>query len=120
MVSARRMPAVGLMLLLMLLGVMWMAIPMPQEFPALDQIQLCQHAVERHGDDAIKARQRIFDCKLQNLRWRYCPPGSKYGSSVVIWCQPPGATICPGMYVTIGGIEKTAFLRPCEQWRNCQ
>jgi len=119
MVKTARMPAVGFMLL-MLVAAVWLALPMPQEFPALDQVILCEHAVERHGDDALEARRRLFDCKPQYLRWKFCPPGSKYGSSVVIWCQPPEAAICAGMYITLGGIEKTAFLRPCHEWGDCQ
>lgn len=107
-------------MLLMLVAALWLALPMPQEFPALDQIQLCQHAVERHGDDALEARQRLFDCRPRDLRMKLCPPSSKYGLSVVFWCESPGATVCPGMYVTIGGIEKTAFFRPCSQWETCQ
>lgn len=112
-------PAVGF-IFLMIVAAMWLAMPVPREMPALDQVILCEHAVERHGDDALEARKRLFDCKPVNLRAKLCPPGSKYGLSVVFWCEPPGATICAGMYVTIGGVEKTAFLRPCEQWRNCQ
>ena len=118
MTGVRRMPAVGLMVL-MFVGALWLALPMPQEFPALDQVILCEHAVERHGDDALEARRRLFDCKPENFRARICPPSSKYGTSVVFWCES-GSGICAGMYVTIGGVEKTAFLRPCDQWRNCQ
>ena len=113
-------PMLAIFAVMMLVAATWLALPMPQEMPALADVQLCSHAVERHGDDALEARRRLFECKPRNLRWKFCPPGSKYGSSVAIWCQPPGATICPGMYVTLGGIEKTAFMRPCNEWGECQ
>ena len=55
----------------------------------------------------------------EGLRVKLCPPSSKHGLSVVFWCET-GDSICPGMYVTIGGVEKTCFYRPCDDWRNCR
>lgn len=91
-----------------------------QQLPNIDDIQLRPHAVERHGEDAIRARQGVFDCDADDLRARLCPETEKYGLSVAFWCEPPGSQLCPGMYTTIAGIEKTAFIRPCVDWRECK
>lgn len=86
--------------------------------PSLGSITTGTHAVERHGQDAINARAELTNCK--SLRSKLCP-GKKgsYGLTVVFWCET-GQSLCPGMYTTIGGTEKTAFIRPCSQWRNCR
>ena len=110
-------PIVGL---LALLGALWAMVAMPREVPALDQIQARPHADARHGEDADKARKGVRLCESENLRMKLCMPGTKYGLSIAYWCERPGTSICPGLYATIGGIEKTAFVRPCMQWRKCQ
>lgn len=86
--------------------------------PSLDKVTTGTHAVERHGQDAINARTALTACKAP--RSKLCP-GKKgtYGLTVVFWCET-GSSLCPGMYTTIGGVEKTSFIRPCSQWRLCK
>lgn len=90
------------------------------QMPAVDTIRPRAHAVERHGQDAIAARRAVRLCKPTDLRVQECPRSSKYGRSLVWWCEPEGAALCPGRYTTVAGIEKTAFVRPCYKWRTCQ
>jgi hypothetical protein len=91
----------------------------PTQLPSLRDVVHRPHAVTKHGDDAIKARKELVGCGADDLRAKLCLAG-KYGMSVVFWCNPDGVTLCPGMYTTIGGVEKTAFIRPCQQWRECK
>jgi len=109
--------AVVFVLILGLLLLALIALAMPQQAPSIDKIKYRPHAVERHGADAISARERIEKCGPTNLRVKFCPTAN--GVTVVYWCET-GGDLCPGMYVTVGGVEKTAFIRPCEQWRNCR
>jgi len=86
--------------------------------PNLKQVRYGTHAVQKHGQDALTARASLKNCK--NLKTKLCPgKQGGYGLTVVIWCET-GLSTCPGMYTTIGGIEKTCFIRPCSQWSNCQ
>jgi len=78
-----------------------------------------EHAVARHGDDALLAISRTMGCGVENRRAKLCLKG-RYGLTIAFWCQPPGAELCPGLYATIGGCGKTAFVRPCYQWKECQ
>ena len=87
------------------------------ELPSFGSITTRPHAVQKHGQDAITARTSLTDCK--NLKSQICPKSSLHGLTVVFWCET-GSTLCPGMYATIGGKEKSAFIRPCYQWRECQ
>lgn len=88
------------------------------ELPSLDQVIPQTHAVERHGQDAIMSRSALAGCKVPMSK--LCPgKAGSYGLTVVFWCET-GKELCPGMYTTIGGVEKTTFIRPCSQWRNCQ
>lgn len=89
-----------------------------EQAPAYDIVIPQSHAVERHGNDAVKARLALHNC-AEGLRSQLCPgkPGT-YGLTVVFWCET-GEYLCPGCYATIGGLEKTAFIRPCAQWRRC-
>jgi len=88
------------------------------ELPSFGDVVPRPHAVEKHGTDATQARASLTDCK--NLKSKLCPGKvGSYGLTVVFWCET-GKTLCPGCYATIGGKEKTAFIRPCSQWRNCQ
>lgn len=89
------------------------------QLPPFENIQYRNHAVQSHGQDAVRARRELEGCKPENWRARLCPSG-KYGLSVVFWCEPVGASLCPGMYTTLGGIEKTSFIRPCDQWKECK
>lgn len=89
------------------------------QIPRVDDIVKQRHAVERHGEDAIRARQGLARCKAENLRVRICP-SAKYALTLAFWCERPGAVLCPGAYTTIAGIEKTAFIRPCAEWRECK
>lgn len=95
------------------------AMLLPQELPTIDQVVPQPHAVERHGADALAAREMLYKCG-EGLRSRLCPekPGT-YGRTVNVWCET-GLHLCPGCYTTVGGIEKTAFIRPCEEWRECR
>ena len=93
---------------------------LPLDLPRMEDISPRPHAVERHGTDAESARSSIRNCGTENLRVRLCPPSSQYGLSVIFWCSPPGATLCPGCITTISGLEKTAFTRPCGQWALCR
>jgi hypothetical protein len=92
---------------------------MPRELPALQDVKQRRHAVERHGADALAAREALANCK-SGLKIKVCPPSSVHGLSVVFWCQEPGASLCPGCIATISGLEKTTFIRPCGQWERCQ
>uniref|UniRef100_A0A6M3M6E8 Uncharacterized protein n=1 Tax=viral metagenome TaxID=1070528 RepID=A0A6M3M6E8_9ZZZZ len=103
--------ALGALLLLALLA-------MPLELPPLGQVKPRAHAVERHGEDAVAARAALANCK-NGLKIKVCPPATRYGLSVYMWCES-GAYLCPGCVTTIGGLEKTAFIRPCEDWATCR
>jgi len=103
--------ALGALLLLALLA-------MPLELPPLGQVKPRAHAVERHGEDAVAARAAVLTCG-DGLRAQLCPPNGRHGLTAAFWCET-GTRLCPGMYVTIGGTEKTTFVRPCEQWERCQ
>lgn len=91
--------------------------------PSMGQIEFSPEALahigERHGEVGLRAIQRTLGCELQNRRAWVCLQG-KYGVSVVFWCQPPGSEVCPGIYASIGGCGKTAFVRPCSEWRECK
>jgi hypothetical protein len=89
------------------------------ELPQVKDIQYQTHAVESHGDDALWARESVQQCKPKDLRVNVCPR-SIYGLTVAFWCEPVGKYLCGGIYTTISGVEKTAFVRPCEQWRKCK
>ena len=91
---------------------------MPLELPPLEQVKPMPHAVERHGEDAVAARKAVLGCG-SGLRAQFCPAANGHGPSAVFWCET-GTYLCPGMYLTIGGVEKTSFTRPCEQWRECR
>lgn len=101
-----------------ILALLLLCFALAMVLPSLGSIRTGTHAVERHGQDAINARGSLTDCK--SLRSQLCP-GKKgtYGLTVVFWCET-GRHLCPGMYTTIGGTEKTAFIRPCAQWRRCK
>lgn len=88
--------------------------------PPLEQVRLREHAVERHGEQALEARRRVFNCAVENFRAKICPPTERYGMRVHFWCVAPGSGLCPGMVCTIGGTEKTSFIKPCSYWENCQ
>ena len=103
--------ALGALLLLALLA-------MPLELPPLERVKPMPHAVERHGEDAVAARAAVLTCG-DGLRARLCPAANGHGPSAVFWCET-GGHLCPGMYLSIGGVEKTSFTRPCEQWRECR
>jgi hypothetical protein len=90
-----------------------------QQLPDISDIQLRAHAVEQHGEDAIRARQGVFNCDADDLRIKLCPPSSKYGWSIYWFCDT-GEPLCPGIITTRAGIEKTAFIRPCAQWYECK
>ena len=92
---------------------------LPAQLPTLQDVRPRQHAVQRHGEDAIAAREALANCG-SGLKIRVCPPSSVYGLSVVFWCREPGASLCPGCIATIGGLEKTTFIRPCAEWERCQ
>ena len=100
---------IGLLLLILLFAL---------ELPNFGSVTTGAHAIEKHGQDAITARTQLKSCK--NLQIKVCPstPGG-YGITTVLWCET-GGSLCPGMYVTAGHKEKTSFIRPCSQWRNCQ
>ena len=89
------------------------------QVPDVSDIVETLHALEHHGVDAVRARQGLKACEPDDLRVKICP-SEKYGLALAFWCNPDGAVLCPGAYTTIAGIEKTAFIRPCKQWRNCQ
>jgi len=86
--------------------------------PTLDQIKLRSHAVERHGADAISAREGLWNCG-EGLRVRFCPKSDRHSAGFVFWCETGNAK-CPGMYATLGKVEKTSFMRPCWEWRRCR
>lgn len=109
----------GLYLALVVLLLALIAVFMlPANVPALDKVRPSAHAVERHGQDAIAAREALANCG-EGLRVKMCPPSERHGLSIVFWCES-GGHLCPGCITTIGGIERTAFIRPCEQWRECR
>jgi len=108
-----------LIALIVLLLAALLVFALPRELPALQDVRPRQHAVESHGADAIASKEALANCR-SGLKIKVCPPTSVYGLSVVFWCQEPGATLCPGCIATIGGVEKTAFIRPCGQWERCR
>lgn len=89
------------------------------QMPSVDDIIETLHAVETHGPDAVRARRGLKDCGPDDLRVKICRPAT-YGLTLAFWCQTEGAVLCPGAYTTIAGIEKTAFIRPCQEWERCQ
>lgn len=95
------------------------AAPLLLQLPRVDAIIPQAHAVERHGQDALKARRMLRVCPPENKRRKACPPGSAYGLSLAVWCET-GTPLCPGAYTTIAGLEKTSFIRPCHQWKECK
>lgn len=106
-----------LLMVALLLG-LFLALAMPRELPTLERVRHGAHAEAKHGEDARAALAGLENCG-DGLRVRLCPPGSKYGLTVCFWCET-GTGLCPGMYTTIGGTEKTRFIRPCEDWRQCR
>lgn len=122
--SRRRRTPLKLLVLVVLL--IWMLAQLarlqvqpPAQLPSLNDVRHRSHAVTKHGDDALQARADLDACG-DHLHVKLCRRSALHGLTVVFWCEPPGVTICPGMYTTISGLEKTAFLRPCDQWRNCR
>ena len=108
-------------LLFGLVLVWWLASQVPpRELPPLDNVRLRSHAVEKHGEQALEARRRVFDCKPEDFRARLCMPTEKYGMRVHFWCDDSPSSLCPGMVLTIGGVEKTSFIKPCTYWEVCQ
>ena len=106
-------------LLTILLVVAFLALAsMPQELPPMELTIPRSHAVEKHGADALAAR-RMLDVCGEGLKRKLATHGQEgtYGLTVVTWCET-GLKLCPGMLSTVGGIEKTVFIRPCEDWRN--
>lgn len=106
-----------ILIIILLLGLL-LLFTLPIELPNLEKIRIRPHAIEKHGEDALVARNSLLNCG-DSLRARLCPPSSRYGLSVCFWCET-GESLCPGMYTTIGGMEKTTFIRPCEEWRECR
>jgi len=86
--------------------------------PTLGQIKLRPHAVEKHGMDAVTARESLWNCG-SGLRTKICPKSKLHSTSICFWCET-GSYLCPGMYTTRGGMEKTTFMRPCQEWRECR
>ena len=104
--------------LFVVLGLLLLALVLSSlQLPSIGDVKTRPHAVQRHGEDAIKARASLADCK--DIKMKMCPKSSIHGRSVVFWCET-GSTLCPGCYSTVGGAEKTAFIRPCYQWATCQ
>jgi len=91
---------------------------LPTQLPTLEGVRPRQHAVQRHGEDAIAAREALANCG-EGLRVQLCPASERFGLSVVFWCET-GGYLCPGCATTIGGLERTAFVRPCVEWRECR
>jgi hypothetical protein len=123
MAKTARIPLAGLMGMIAIMALV-LAIPTQSQWnatqaPPLDRIRLRSHAVERHGAQARTARERVFDCKEQNLRAKICPPGRRYGMRVHFWCESEASGLCPGIVTTIGGVEKTSLIKPCTYWARC-
>lgn len=91
------------------------AVSEPLDLPSLDNIRLGDHAVDRHGDQAREARRQVFGCNPEHLR--VCA-GVHDGTrlSVYFWCEEPGQSLCPAIVTTIGGKERTSFVKPCSYW----
>jgi hypothetical protein len=85
------------------------------QLPKRKHIQYQEHATEKHGQDAVQAREGVQGCKPWNLRIKYCEATETHGASVHFWCET-GEGLCPGTITTVGGNEKTSFLRPCGDW----
>ena len=116
--TARNNTGLAFLVLGALVLVALVLLAMPLELPPLEQVRPMPHAVEKHGEDAVAARKAVLGCG-DGLRARLCPANGKRGLTVAFWCET-GTGLCPGMYTTIGGVEKTTFVRPCEQWERCQ
>lgn len=110
-------------------GLLWLALAvlaalvllatLPRELPSLKDMRPMPHAVQRHGQDAIEARACIQHCSADRLRVKLCPPSARHGLSVVYWCEIPAPT-CPGTVLTIGGVERSSYFRPCADWATCR
>lgn len=90
------------------------------QFPAIEDVRWREYAVEKHGAQALMARRQVLGCGPEDLRVRLCLPNGKYGMRVHFWCRVDGSGLCPGVVTTIGGIEKTSFIKPCDYWARCQ
>jgi len=104
---------VFMVLLLGLAMLVMCSVARPSQAPSVNDVQVRPHAVEKHGNDAIVARAGITACKSPRSRWL---GGGTEGVGWAVWCET-GTHLCPGMYISAGGVEKTAFIRPCYQWR---
>ena len=109
---------VGLLLILgpLIRAVSTGAIPLPQQPPPREIIIETEHAVLKHGADAIEALRAVKLCPSKDVRYRLLN-GTAEGIGWVYWCEW-GGPLCPCVYVTMGGTQKTAYIRPCEQLRN--
>lgn len=92
---------------------------LPRQLPSLKDVRYRPHAMQRHGQDALEARGCVKNCSADRLRVKLCPPSERHGLSVVFWCEIPAAT-CPGTVVTIGGVERSSYFRPCADWATCR
>ena len=108
----------GWLIVILVLLALLLLFAMPVELPTLERVRQRSHAVERHGEDALEARAALKGCG-DRLRVRLCPPSERHGVTVCFWCESEGR-LCPGMYVTVAGVEKTTFIRPCADWRECR
>jgi len=104
--------------LLILAALIAMAM-LPRELPSLQNVRYREHATLRHGCDALDARACVQNCSVDRLRVKLCPPTSRHGLSVVYWCALPMGS-CPGTVLTIGGLERTSYYRPCADWSVCR
>lgn len=87
------------------------------QLPSREDIRYKPHAEEKHGEDAIRAREAVQNCSPFNLRVKYCPKTETRGARVLFWCNS-GGSLCGGTITTIGGTEATSFVKPCDAW-NC-
>lgn len=105
--------------IVIILALAGLALILPKQLPHLQEVKVRIHAVERHSQDAMSARESLDNCG-EGLRVKLCPSSENNGLSVVFWCADTGTGLCPGMYATISGWEKTSFIRPCTEWEQCK
>ena len=81
--------------------------------PQYGDVKLRNHAVEAHGNDAVRARKRIRLC--DNIEAYYCPTGAYATPRYILICRN-AAGWCAGMIVNNQGVELTAWCAPCSRW----
>ncbi len=79
--------------------------------PSFDEVRLRDHAVQRHGSDAVIARANVKSCP-DSFAYE-CPPTKDHPLTYHIICKH--GNLCSVMIVTRRGVELTSFILPCSR-----